>query len=179
MWDEPEPGEKNNRFARRDVTKATRAAEYWSSQHDEYALPGQPGHSQVQQPYQGFNSARAMARDPNQRMSKPYKGDPANRSPPKPVVKLQSKSQIDYEPMPFTFGTKDAEKKDPDLGSFANNNSSSLSAMKNLGLPGENEPLGSGSAKVNSIGNAGTNAQSGKPAKRLGMGRSAPKGAKK
>ena len=141
MWDAPEPRDRNfNRFARRDITKATRAAEYWASEADDYALPenvpNRSGNPKYGAP--GFTTGKAE-RD---RLSKPYKRDQGNmvRSPPKPVVKLPPKDHQLPEMPTFNFGQVDAPKASNDLGLFTNASNSSLALMKSLGLPGEDDP---------------------------------------
>lgn len=141
MWDTPEPRDRQfNRFARREVTKATRAAEYWSSEADEYALPGMANVSGTS----GFKSARQMAgshtdrdqrdRDRN-RMSQPVN---VKREVKPPPVLLKSNHHFPELPK-FSFNAPETEKKDPTLGSWTSASSSSLAMMKNLGLPGEGE----------------------------------------
>jgi len=75
MWDAPESsGHFFNRFARREVTKAARAAEYWSSDFDEYALPE---HGKGPK----FTAARSAARSKS--------SNPSSSKPPAPPpVKL-------------------------------------------------------------------------------------------
>jgi DNA helicase-2/ATP-dependent DNA helicase PcrA len=135
MWDAPEPRDRNfNRFARREVTKAARAAEYWADDVDEYALPGMPGVDPNRAPA-GFVSAR-------DRMKQPGGVEP--RSPKPPPVILKSRNHQFPEPLPFTFNAP-AEAKRPgaDLGMFTSSSSSSLAMMKGLGLPGSTGSTGS------------------------------------
>ena len=120
------------------MTKATRAAEYWASEADEYALPdkvpngsGNPRHGA-----QGFTSGR-VERD---RLSKPYKRDKMGniqRSPPKPVIRLPQRDHHFPEMPTFQLGQVEAAKPETDLGMFTNASSSGLALMKSLGLPGE------------------------------------------
>jgi DNA helicase-2/ATP-dependent DNA helicase PcrA len=136
MWDAPEPRDRNfNRFARREVTKAARAAEYWADDVDEYALPGMPGVDPNRAPGSGFVSAR-------DRMKQPGSAEP--RSPKPPPVILKSRNHQFPEPLPFTFNAP-AEAKRPgaDLGMFTSSSSSSLAMMKGLGLPGSTGSNGS------------------------------------
>jgi DNA helicase-2/ATP-dependent DNA helicase PcrA len=194
MWDSPEPRDKNfNRFARREVTKATRAAEYWASDADDYALPDMKA---------GFSSASSISSHPrhhqSSRLSKPYAMAAANpSSPTKPVVKIPPRDHKLPAPLPFTFGTVDDKKKDADLGSFTNSSNDSLAAMKSLGLPAPSAPedplagLGMGfkggsdwkSLAQPTVTAGGSSLTSGiqlaKGTKRLGMGRPAPWGSKK
>lgn len=139
MWDAPEPRDRNfNRFARREVTKAARAAEYWADDVDEYALPGMPGVDPNRAPGSGFVSAR-------DRMKQPGSVEP--RSPKPPPVILKSRNHHFPEPLPFTFNAP-AEAKRPgaDLGMFTSSSSSSLAMMKGLGLPGSTGSTGSNGA---------------------------------
>ena len=194
MWDAPESSDYGfNRFARREHTKAARAAEYWSSDFDEYALPG-PNSKIVSE----FGSARSLKRLKTSNPSSP-------RPPPAPPVKLPPSNHKLPEPLPFTFGAGNQERPQTNLGMFTNNNSSSLAMMKSLGLPGEDDhttsssPNGSpqpptmsafASAATRSISdwkslgspdidvpNEGVSVPLAKGMKRLGMGRPVPWGA--
>lgn len=187
MWDAPEPQDRNfNRFARREVTKATRAAEYWASEADEYALPDLNA---------GFTTARAIPAKSSHsshssRLSKPYQQS-SNPSSPKPVVKLPQRNHDLPAPLPFTFGSAGDTKKDADLGMFTKGSNDSLAAMKSLGLPdtsgggggGLDFGFGGGSdwkslAQPTTNGGTGGEVPLAKGTKRLGMGRPAPWGTK-
>jgi DNA helicase-2/ATP-dependent DNA helicase PcrA len=148
MWDAPEPRDSSfNRFARREVTKATRAAEYWASEADEYALPGQ----------RGFTSAR-LASGPSHSGDRDRMSQPGNvvRSPKPPPVLLQSRNHHFPEMPKFSFNNAadTGQGRDAGLGSFTNASTSSLAMMKNLGLPGAgstaggSSPMGSGSPRL-------------------------------
>ena len=119
------------------MTKATRAAEYWASDLDEYALPDA---KLANKNVTGFTSARA-AQSARDRMSKPYNtgSNAAPRSPPKPVLKLPQRDHRLPEPMPFSFGAPEDKKTEAGLGLFTNASSSGLALMKSLGLPGEDD----------------------------------------
>ncbi|KAK8861601.1 hypothetical protein IAR55_002424 [Kwoniella newhampshirensis] len=209
-WDAPEPRDKyQNRFARREVTKATRAAEYWASDADEYALPGTKG-SSSSNPYtaavnSGFKSARmGLSSNPSSASA------PRSAPPKKDHVPIRSANRNIPEALPFTFGQPDPVRTDADLGSFTSGNSASLAMMATLGLPpelagggsvsggsspfmggssprlGSSPALGGGTRlpAVPGIGrssNAGVGVNGGltRGSKRLGMGRPAPWGAKK
>ena len=188
-WDAPEPQDRGfNRFARRENTKAARAAEYWASNCDEYALP----HSSDAP--RSFTSARAANR--------PYQHNPSSPKPPAPPpARLAPSNHKLPEPLPFTFGANDHKRPDTDLGMFTNSSSSSLAMMKSLGLPGDESPASSPILpSVAGFQSAATDSMSGwknlgppdvgekpleaavslaKGTKRLGMGRPAPWGAKK
>lgn len=191
-WDAPEPQDRNfNRFARREVTKATRAAEYWASEADDYALPDMAG--------SGFKSASSITSQPrhhqSSRLSKPYAmSSSSNPSSPKPVVKLPQRDHKLPAPLPFTFGSVDDKKKDASLGLFTDSSNDSLAAMKSLGLPaaGLGDPLaglgfGGGSdwkslaqPTVTAGGTShGAEIPLARGTKRLGMGRPAPWGSKR
>jgi len=188
MWDAPESsGHFFNRFARREVTKAARAAEYWSSDFDEYALPE---HGKGPK----FTAARSAARSksPNPSSSKP---------PAPPPVKLPPSNHKIPEPLPFTFGLADSARPQANLGHFTDTSSSSLALMKSLGLPGDDSPFSSPSpnaspqppsvSRFHSMASSmsdwktlgppeatantlGPGVQLAKGTKRLGMGRPAP-----
>lgn len=135
MWDAPEPRDHGfNRFGRREVTKAARAAEYWSSDYDEYALPD-PKHSV------GWTSARSAPRTKASNPSSP-------RPPAAPPVKLKPSNHKLPEPLPFTFGANEAPRLQADLGLFTDHSSSSLAMMKSLGLPGEDSSVTSPNMNV-------------------------------
>lgn len=189
MWDAPEARDNGfNRFARREVTKAARAAEYWSSDFDEYALRD-PKNSV------GWRSARAAPRNKPSNPSSP-------RPPAPPPVKLPPTNHKLPEPLPFTFGAVDTARPQANLGVFTDHSSTSLLMMKSLGLPGEDSPMTSPmgspqptsvstfqSAAKNSMSDwkdlappditaktAGAGVQLAKGTKRLGMGRPVPYG---
>ncbi|WVR03792.1 hypothetical protein IAU60_000787 [Kwoniella sp. DSM 27419] len=133
-WDAPEPRDKwSNRFARREVTKATRAAEYWASESDEYALPS------ASNPYaasagSGFTSARKLG------LGKPSRNPGPNSSrseapEKKEPVKIKSANKNIPAPIPFTFGQPDPTRPDADLGTFTSGSNASLAMMATLGLP--------------------------------------------
>lgn len=189
MWDAPEPQDKNfNRFARREVTKATRAAEYWASEADEYALPDLNA---------GFTSARAIPTKPthssshSSRLSKPYhmsSSSASNPPSPKPVVKIPQRNHNLPAPLPFTFGSAEDKKKDTNLGFFTDTSNDSLAAMKSLGLPdtfnGGGLGIGSGGGSdwkslAQPTATGATEVPLAKGTKRLGMGRPAPWGTKR
>lgn len=140
-WDAPEPRDhQHNRFARREVTKAARAAEYWASEADDYALPGQGS-----APRSAFQTARTYAgggeRGDRDRMSQPV--NVKREAKPPPVI-LPSRNHHFPELPKFTLGPADPIKKEADLGSWTSTSSSSLAMMKSLGLPGETPGAGSG-----------------------------------
>lgn len=199
MWDAPEPQDRNfNRFARREITKATRAAEYWASEHDEYALPGSSG----------FQSARAGMPRPRDRERDRERDGPT--SPAKPPPKPIKSRHVDIPaPLPFTFGKPDAKKSEAGLGSFTNASNNFLSNLDSLGvgipddLPPDDLGLGAGAGSSpfaspalggspnffggDRLGGAGASSalpsggrvELAKGTKRLGMGRPAPWGAKR
>ena len=137
MWDAPESGDYGfNRFARREHTKAARAAEYWSSDFDEYALPD--------------SNSRHASDFGSARMSKRSKiSNPSAPQPPRPPsVKLLPSNHNHPAPLPFTFGAGNQERRQANIGLFTNNNSSSLAMMRSLGLPGEDAPITSSSPDV-------------------------------
>jgi hypothetical protein len=133
MWDAPEPRDQQfNRFARREVTKAARAAEYWASEADDYALPG---HGSA--PRSAFQTARNYAsgeRGDRDRMSQPV--NVKREAKPPPVI-LPSRNHHFPELPKFTLTGDTPAKKEQDLGGWTSASSSSLAMMKNLGLPGE------------------------------------------
>lgn len=194
MWDAPDPQDRNfNRFARREITKATRAAEYWASDTDEYALPG----TSVGGPSTGFQSARTSLARPNHHHHHPRERDrdgPASpaKPPPKPI---KSKHVDIPTPLPFTFGKPDPKQSDQGLGSFTNASNNFLANLDSLGVGDGGNPMHSGSSPFASpsldIGGPllGSDSSAGLPSsgrvalakgtKRLGMGRPAPWGAKR
>ncbi|WVW80167.1 hypothetical protein I302_102144 [Kwoniella bestiolae CBS 10118] len=141
-WDAPEPRDKHsNRFARREVTKATRAAEYWASDTDEYALPSDgngksnPYASAVQS---GFTSARmGLSSSGSGKSRQPAPGTGSVREPKmeREVVKIKSANKNMPDILPFTFGQPDPVKKDTSIGSLQKGGMDSLSLMASLGLP--------------------------------------------
>ena len=189
MWDAPEPQDRNfNRFARREITKATRAAEYWASDHDEYALPGTSIPTSINS---GFQSARmGMARPHHRDRDRDRERDRDRDepvSPAKPPPKPIKSRHVDIPaPLPFTFGKPDAEKSSAGLGSFTNANNSFLSNLDSLGVgplgdDGES-PFTSPALDVSDRFTAPAlpgRVQLAKGKKRLGMGRPAPWGAKR
>ncbi|WWC87908.1 uncharacterized protein L201_002808 [Kwoniella dendrophila CBS 6074] len=139
-WDAPEPRDKySNRFARREVTKATRAAEYWASEQDEYALPDNPYATSVQS---GFTSAKMGLGKSTSKQPGPNTGTIRNEIPKKDreVVKIKSANKNIPEPLPFTFGQPDPVKVDTDISSFQKGGTDSLSFMANLGLLPPDQP---------------------------------------
>ncbi|KAK4688393.1 ATP-dependent DNA helicase UvrD/PcrA, partial [Tremellales sp. Uapishka_1] len=196
MWDAPEGRDLHNRFARRENTKAARAAEYWSSDFDEYALPDtSTGATSSNRPFKPPKTGFVSARTAITSQSKP--SSPA-RPPPPPI---KSANRDFPAPLPFTFGLNEAPKAEAGIGLFTNSSSSSLAMMKNLGLPASTSSPASSpnpntspalpgvssfqSTSSNSIsswknlGPAETTQPLVKGTKRLGMGRPAPWGAKK
>lgn len=188
MWDAPEPQDRNfNRFARREITKATRAAEYWASDHDEYALPG----TSIPTGNSGFQSARMGMPRPHHRDRERERDRDRDRdgpqSPAKPPPKPIKSRHVDIPaPLPFTFGKPDAEKISAGLGSFTNANNSFLSNLDSLGVG----PLGDDGDSPFTSPNPDLNGGLAAPAlpgrvelakgkKRLGMGRPTPWGAKR
>jgi len=145
MWDAPEPRDKQfNRFARRDVTKAARAADYWASEADEYDLTSAASGA-------GFSSARTQ--NPNStgasRMSKPYAAPGGVRSPPKPVVKFQTNHKLPSA-MPFTFNAPPQKKPGTELNDITSNSKDLLADMLSLGsdpMAGTSLALGGGVRK--------------------------------
>lgn len=75
-----------------------------------------------------------------------------NKSPSSkpPAVLLQSRNHHFPEMPKFSFNNeKDTNQgRDAGLGSFTNASTSSLAMMKNLGLPGNASPMGSGSPRL-------------------------------
>jgi hypothetical protein len=128
MWDAPEPQDRNfNRFARREITKATRAAEYWSSEFDEYALPGMAGAADAKK---GFQSARMARPDRDRDRDRDMETSP-KKIPPKPI---KHRSIELPAPMPFTFGTDERKKPEAGLGAFTSSNSNFLANLDSLGV---------------------------------------------
>lgn len=191
MWDTPESRDHGfNRFARREVTKAARSAEYWSSDVNEYALPDPQNRT-------GFQPARLASRSKPSKPSSP-------RPPAPPPIRLPPSKHRLPEMIPFKFGTEESARPQTDLGLFTNSSTSSLAMMKSLGLPCEDSPATSPSPysspqppSVSTFQNAamssmsdwkdlgppdvgartlGEPVQLAKGTKRLGMGRPAPWG---
>ncbi|AUB27794.1 DNA helicase II/ATP-dependent DNA helicase PcrA [Cryptococcus neoformans] len=178
-WDPPERfswGEKINRFARRDVTKAARAAEYWASDVDEYALPSDSFSPSTSSPYAtGFTCARM-----NSGLSRPPAALPM--APPKkhPAPSVKSANRHIPPTMPFTFNTKEEKKEETSLDSLMSGGNKSLEMMAGLGLPADLPPdpvVPSAGAGGGLAGGRSLELARGK--KRLGMGRPAPWGSKK
>ncbi|KAL7420030.1 ATP-dependent DNA helicase srs2 [Cryptotrichosporon argae] len=161
-WDAPEPrGYAHNRFARRETTKAARAADYWASDVDEYALPA-PGSG---------SSGAGFA--PASRLQSVSRGDPRIDPPPAPRPQpppIRSANRDLPAPLPFTFGTTHAATA-PGAGidAFTSSAGAGLAAMKALGLPAD---VPAAAPVVGAVPLA-------RGTKRLGMGRPAPWGAKK
>ena len=193
MWDAPEPQDRNfNRFARREITKATRAAEYWASDHDEYALPGT---SIPTSGTSGFQSARMGMPRPSPRDRERDRDRDRDRegpiSPAKPPPKPIKSRHVDIPaPLPFTFGKPDPEKSSAGLGSFTNASNNFLSNLDSLGVgplgddgesPFTSPALGPDVDKLAApLGlPSGGRVELAKGKKRLGMGRPAPWGAKR
>ncbi|KIR97562.1 DNA helicase II/ATP-dependent DNA helicase PcrA [Cryptococcus deuterogattii 2001/935-1] len=176
-WDSPESSSwrsKSNRFARRDISKATRAAEYWASDVDEYALPSDSFAPSPSSPYTtGFTRITSgLSRPPTTLPIAPQK------KPPPPPVKSANR----YIPptMPFTFNTKEEKKEETSLDSLMSGGNKSLEMMAGLGLPADlpPNPVGpSASAGGGLVGRGSLELARGK--RRLGMGRPAPWGSKK
>lgn len=175
------------------MTKAARAAEYWASEQDDYALPDMST---------GFTSARSVsnshgprpshAGSTSSRLPKPYQmGFGTPRSPPKPVVKLPQREHDLPAPLPFSFNNPDAGKKkeEASLGLFEKGNMDFLSDLKSLGtsdttpgaparggasnglgLPRLNSGIGA-SVPSRLANGASVGGGQKKPTKRLGMGR--------
>lgn len=210
MWDAPEPQDRNfNRFARREITKATRAAEYWASDYDEYALPGQSG-AAPSGSGSGFQSARMGLQRPRDRDRDRERDRDRDRdgpaSPAKPPPKPIQSRHIDIPaPLPFTFGKPDPKKAEAGLGSFTNASNNFLANLGSLGVgapDGDGSPFASPNPDADSnrspnffaaasgterLGGAAASAalpsagrvELAKGTKRLGMGRPAPWGAKR
>ncbi|WWC60335.1 uncharacterized protein I303_102906 [Kwoniella dejecticola CBS 10117] len=172
-WDAPEPRDKySNRFARREVTKATRAAEYWASETDEYALPDSNGNGSGSgsNPYahpvkSGFTSARmglgsslgsaavaAKSRQPAPGSGTIRDRDRDEKAKQKEVVKIKSANKNIPDLVPFTFGTPDPVKVDTDISSFQKGGQNALDFMATLGLPPD-PPLIYPNANPNANGN--------------------------
>ncbi|KAI9632622.1 P-loop containing nucleoside triphosphate hydrolase protein [Dioszegia hungarica] len=154
-WDAPEARDSSfNRFARREVTKATRAAEYWNSEADEYALPGQKGFASALHASNAQRDRTGGGGSDRDRMLQPNN---IVRSPKPPPVLLPSRNHQFPEMPKFSFNVDkdDGRGKDAGLGSFTNASTSSLAMMKNLGLPG-----GSGSGGSSPMGAGGSGATS-------------------
>ncbi|RXK35890.1 hypothetical protein M231_06854 [Tremella mesenterica] len=134
MWDPPEPRDRQfNRFARREVTKAARAAEYWASDQDDYALPDQISSKSTSNPHRRSHEPW-RASDEGFKTSREAMVPSPEKKPPKIV----QPTRVDMPTvLPFTFGEPDLKPTEQSLGAFTNASSSSLSFMRNLGLPGE------------------------------------------
>lgn len=141
-WDQPDPDSRiYNRFGRRDGPgKMARGLEYWNSEHDDYALPGEDGAPSYNMgPPKGFtaiSSARSLLRQPQ-----------APAAPKPPPVKLKSSNYGLPGPVPFTFA-EDRDQKPADLTSFTSSSNAGLAAMKSLGMglggdpPPDSKPTG-------------------------------------
>lgn len=161
-WDAPPPAKRGNgmHVARRE-TGMGRAHDYWKSEVDEYALPPM-GTEAPRGGFSYFSSAKSMAQWQAPAASKP------------PVQRLESSNKSLPAPLPFTFATQQATRPDATLSSFTSAGSSSLAAMKALGLP--DEPAGGAAAP--GLGRSSVPLARG--TKRLGVGRPAvPWGSKK
>lgn len=165
MWDAPEPQDRNfNRFARREITKATRAAEYWASDFDEYALPGMAGAAGAKS---GFQSARAMRPD-HDRDRNPDRGSPLETSPKKAPPKPVKHRSIELPaPMPFTFGQQEERKPEAGLGAFTSSNSNFLANLDSLGV---GDPTGISTSEPNPHGSSFLSAAFGSAASQRGAG---------
>jgi hypothetical protein len=174
MWDEPEPRDRQfNRFARREVTKAARAAEYWSSEFDEYALPDSSAGGDTN----GFRSARGTMANGHSRMGKPYPTKSgAERPVAPPVIKLEPTKHDLPDPLPFTFNIPRAGPPKADIGGFTETSNSSLALMKSLGvLEDDDVPLipSGGSSPARASGGLGVR-KGGKARMGGGLGGSSP-----
>lgn len=172
-WDAPDPDSRiYNRFGRRDGPgKMARGIEYWNSEFDDYALPGEGGAP----PYnmgapRGFTSiasAKSLLRQPQ-----------APAAPKPPPVKLKSSNYGLPGPVPFTFGGRE-EHKPTDLTSFTSSANSGLAAMKSLGMDlGEPDISSKPNSSMSALGgrpaqppSAGGSVPLARGTKRLGMGR--------
>jgi DNA helicase-2/ATP-dependent DNA helicase PcrA len=188
MWDEPEPRDSQfNRFARREVTKAARAAEYWSSDFDEYALPDSAkslaggSSSGFRTAREGYKGSKSNDHQTHNRLGKPYPTKPgAQRPAPPPVIKLAPTNLRLAEPIPFTFDAPRNVKPKADIGGFLESSNSSLAIMRSLGLPEDDElPLLSVSGGSSPVAPGRASVQLARGTKRLGMGRPTAWGTKR
>lgn len=176
-WDPPESPSwrsKSNRFARRDISKATRAAEYWASDVDEYALPSDSFAPSPSSPYT-TSFTRINSGLPRPPTALPVATQ--KKAPPPPV-----KSANRYIPptMPFTFNTKEEKKEETSLDSLMTGGNKSLEMMAGLGLPADLPPISVGPSASAGGGLAGRGSlELARGKKRLGMGRPTPWGNKK
>lgn len=176
-WDPPESSSwrsKSNRFARRDISKATRAAEYWASDVDEYALPSDSFAPSPSSPYT-TSFTRINSGLPRPPTALPVATQ--KKAPPPPV-----KSANRYIPptMPFTFNTKEEKKEETSLDSLMTGGNKSLEMMAGLGLPADLPPISVGPSASAGGGLAGRGSlELARGKKRLGMGRPTPWGNKK
>ncbi|KAL0252323.1 hypothetical protein I308_101712 [Cryptococcus tetragattii IND107] len=176
-WDPPESSSwrsKSNRFARRDISKATRAAEYWASDVDEYALPSDSFTPSPSSPYT-TSFTRINSGLPRPPTALPVATQ--KKAPPPPV-----KSANRYIPptMPFTFNTKEEKKEETSLDSLMTGGNKSLEMMAGLGLPADLPPISVGPSASAGGGLAGRGSlELARGKKRLGMGRPTPWGNKK
>ncbi|KAL1411641.1 ATP-dependent DNA helicase srs2 [Vanrija albida] len=197
-WDTPELRGRGNRFARREgPSGAARASDYWKSEHDDYAMPGQKGYSSKSHGpsdsrpgFMYLSSARSL-------------GPQAPGVVKPPPQKIQSSNRDLPGALPFTFMTDTSSRPAASLTSFTSGSSSSLAAMKSLGLPANPTPTPQASrpqpsvASFQSASSAsltalktlgvpeppkvpdGSKVPLARGVKRLGMGRPAPWGSKK
>ncbi|WVN90725.1 uncharacterized protein L203_105967 [Cryptococcus depauperatus CBS 7841] len=164
-WDPPKQTRwlQSNGLARRNVTKATRAAENWASEVVRYTLPDL---HVSESSSSGFTTARSVGMT---RLPPPPLMPTQIKPPPLPV---KSANKNIPAPVPFTFNTQEEKRRKASLGSFMNEGSSNLAMMSGLGLPDDastNKPP-EGFQKTGQLA---------KGTKRLGMGRPAPWGSKK
>ncbi|GMK55602.1 hypothetical protein CspeluHIS016_0206580 [Cutaneotrichosporon spelunceum] len=159
-WDVPAPGRKGHgMYGARKETGVGRASDYWKSDVDDYALPPMGGDAPTTRPA-FFSSAKSLSQWQ------------APAAPKPPVQRLESSNKnLPFGPLPFTFAGEQAARPDATLSSFASAGSSSLAAMKALGLPDDTP----GSAPRT----GGPSIPLARGTKRLGMGRPAPWGSKK
>lgn len=157
MWDAPEPNSRNhNRFARRETTKAARAAEYWASDFDEYALPDSAsGGSSLNR---GVHVPKSVPGFVSARLSKPgaSKSNPTSPKPPLPMLKSANRNFA--LPVPFSL-QNEPPKPETGLRDFANCHNNHLAAMRSIGLP---SPSAEGSS-VGSPFSPNTSAGGGSP----------------
>ncbi|TXT07220.1 hypothetical protein VHUM_03390 [Vanrija humicola] len=162
-WDAPELRGRGNRFARREGPK-----------HDDYAMPGQAGYSSKN--YGASDSRPGFMYLSSARSLGPQA--PGTQKPP--PQKIQSSNRDLPGALPFTF-MSDTARPAASLTSFTSGSSSSLAAMKALGLPSNPAPQASASRPQPTVASApgGSNVPLARGVKRLGMGRPAPWGSKK
>ncbi|BEI85006.1 hypothetical protein CcaverHIS002_0504070 [Cutaneotrichosporon cavernicola] len=160
-WDVPAPGKKGyGMYGSRRETGVGRASDYWKSDADDYALPPMGSEASGGR-VSFFSSAKSMAQWQ------------APAAPKPPVQRLESSNKnLPSGPLPFSFGGQHTARPDATLSSFASAGSSSLAAMKALGLP-DDSPIGT------TPGSGESSVPLARGTKRLGMGRPAPWGSKK